>query len=73
MEQADARCFGASGGVLTIDYTKSELIMQRGHEAANERARLLEAFALDNAGWEEHMRAREHESGAKPPCRSSSK
>src|SRR5258708_26895991 len=33
--------------------------MQRGHEAANERARLLEALALDNAGWEEHMRARE--------------
>src|SRR3989441_2461837 len=59
MEQADAVVSVHLAEVSTIDYTKSELIMQRGHEAANERARLLEAFALDNAGWEEHMRARE--------------
>ena len=59
MEQADAVVSVHLAEFSTIDYTKSELIMQRGHEAANERARLLEAFALDNAGWEEHMRARE--------------
>ena len=59
MEQADAVVSVHLAEFSTIDYTKGELIMQRGHEAANERARLLEAFALDNAGWEEHMRARE--------------
>jgi NTE family protein len=59
MEQADAVVSVHLAEFSTIDYTKSELIMQRGYEAAKERARLLEAFALDNAGWEEHMRARE--------------
>jgi NTE family protein len=32
--------------------------MQRGYEAANERARLLEAFALDDASWQEYLQAR---------------
>lgn len=59
MEQADAVVSVHLAEFSTTDYTKSEQIMQRGYEAAKERARLLEAFALDNTGWEEHIRARE--------------
>jgi NTE family protein len=59
MEQADAVVSVHLAGISTTEYTKSEQIMQRGYEAANERARLLEAFALDNTEWEEHLRARE--------------
>src|SRR2546427_10562743 len=33
--------------------------MKRGYEAANARARLLEAFALSDADWQEHQQARE--------------
>src|SRR5258708_19798950 len=33
--------------------------MQRGYEAANSRARLLEAFALDDADWQAHQQVRE--------------
>src|SRR6266852_3492100 len=43
----------------TVDYAKSAQIMQRGYEAANARARWLEAFALDDAQWQEHQSARE--------------
>src|SRR5260370_29647766 len=32
--------------------------MQRGYEAANSRARLLEAFALGDADWQEQQRVR---------------
>jgi len=43
----------------TVDYVKSEQIMKRGYEAAKARAPLLEAFALDDADWQEHQRVRE--------------
>lgn len=59
MEQADAVVSVHLAEISTTDYTKSKEIMERGYEAANERSRLLEAFALDNAGWEEHIRARQ--------------
>jgi NTE family protein len=59
MEQADAVVSVHLAEFSTTDYTKSEQIMQRGYEAAREHARMLEAFALDNTGWEEHTRARE--------------
>ncbi len=59
MEQADAVVSVHLAEFSTTDYTKNEQIMQRGYEAANERARLLEAFALDNTEWGEHIRARE--------------
>src|SRR6266849_3552618 len=42
----------------SVDYAKSEQIVRRGYEAANGRARLLEAFALDDAAWQEHQRRR---------------
>src|SRR5437899_1927368 len=47
LEQADAVISVALTEYSTVDYTKSAQIMQRGYEAANARARLLEAFALD--------------------------
>jgi NTE family protein len=59
MEQADAVVSVHLAEFSTTEYTKSEQIMQRGYEAANERARMLESFALDNTEWEEHLRARE--------------
>src|SRR6266852_4441094 len=42
----------------STDYQKSEPIMQKGYEAANDRSRLLAAFALDDANWHEYLRER---------------
>ena len=58
MEKADAVVSVHLAEFGTTEYTKNEEIMQRGYEAAKERARLLEAFALDNPAWEEHLQAR---------------
>jgi NTE family protein len=58
MEQADAVVSVHLAEFGTTEYAKSEEIMQRGYEAAKERERLLEAFALDNTRWEEHLQAR---------------
>jgi NTE family protein len=59
MERADAVVSVHLAEFGTTEYAKSEEIMQRGYEAAKERARLLEAFALDNTAWEEHLRTRD--------------
>jgi NTE family protein len=59
LEQADAVISVPLAEFRMRDYAKSEQIMKRGYEAANARARLLEAFALDDADWQEHQRARE--------------
>jgi len=59
LAQADAVVSVPLSEYSTVDYAKSEQIMKRGYEAANARARLLEAFALDDAEWQEHQRARE--------------
>jgi NTE family protein len=58
MEQADAVVSVHLAEFGTTEYAKSEEIMQRGYGAAKERERLLEAFALDNTTWEEHLQAR---------------
>ncbi len=42
----------------STDYQKSAPIMQKGYEAANDRSRLLAAFALDDANWQEYLRER---------------
>src|SRR6266849_893840 len=42
----------------STDYQKNEPIMQKGYEAANDRSRLLAAFALDDANWHEYLRER---------------
>jgi NTE family protein len=42
----------------STDYQKSGPIMQKGYEATNDRSRLLAAFALDDANWQEYLRER---------------
>src|SRR5258707_2385996 len=59
LAQADAVVSVALTEYSTVDYTKSAQIIQRGYEAANARARLLEAFALDDADWQEHQHLHE--------------
>ncbi len=41
------------------DYEKNRPIMQKGYDAAKERANLLSAFALSEADWEAYRHARE--------------
>ena len=59
LAQADAVVSVPLSEFSTVDYAKSPQIMQRGYEAANARARLLEAFALDDAQWQDHQQLRE--------------
>jgi NTE family protein len=59
LAQADAVISVPLAEFHTVDYAKSAQIMQRGYEAANSRARLLEAFALDDADWQEQQHVRE--------------
>jgi NTE family protein len=59
LAQADAVVSVPLSEFSTTDYAKSAQIMQRGYEAAKARARLLEAFALDEAGWQEHQQLRQ--------------
>jgi NTE family protein len=59
LAQADAVVSVPLSEFSTVDYGKSAQIMQRGYEATNARARLLEAFALDDADWQEHQHLRE--------------
>jgi NTE family protein len=41
-----------------IDYANNKPIMQKGYEAADKRSALLSAFSLDDASWQEYLRAR---------------
>jgi NTE family protein len=59
LEQADAVISVPLAEFRARDYAKSEQIMKRGYEAANSRARLLEAFALGDSDWQERQRVRE--------------
>jgi NTE family protein len=59
LAQADAVVSVPLSEFSTVDYAKSGQIMRRGYEATNARARLLEAFAVDDAQWQEHQHLRE--------------
>src|SRR5689334_6961021 len=59
LAQADAVVSVPLAEYNTVDYAKSAQIMQRGYEAADSRARLLEAFALGDDDWQEHQKVRE--------------
>jgi len=59
LAQADAVVSVPLSEYNTVDYAKSAQIMQRGYEAANARARLLEAFALNDADWQTNQQVRE--------------
>jgi NTE family protein len=59
LAQADAVVSVNLAEYNTLDYAKNQQIMQRGYDAAKERARLLDAFALDETGWQSYLQARE--------------
>src|SRR5713101_2355801 len=67
LEENEVRSLAQSDAVVSVpladyrsvDYAKSEQIVRRGYEAANGRERLLEAFALDDAAWQERQQVRE--------------
>ena len=59
LAQADAVVSVPLVDYRSVDYVKSAQIMKRGYEAASSRAPLLEAFALDDAGWQERQKVRE--------------
>jgi NTE family protein len=58
LAQADAVISVPLQEYHTLDYAKSSQIMNLGYEAASSRARLLEAFALNDADWQEHQKVR---------------
>jgi NTE family protein len=55
LEQADAVISVPLAEFRMRDYAKSEQIIKRGYEAANSRARMLEAFALGDADWQDRQ------------------
>ncbi len=58
LSQADAIVPVPLSEYTTTDYAQSGPIMQRGYEAAQQRERLLEAFALGDADWEAYLETR---------------
>jgi len=42
-----------------MDYQKAELLIQRGYEAAAEKAQILSPYALNDADWAEYQRQKE--------------
>ena len=42
----------------SLDYTKSKEIIERGTEAAAQKSRLLDTYALDEAAWAQYMERR---------------
>ncbi|HXY23061.1 MAG TPA: patatin-like phospholipase family protein [Candidatus Acidoferrum sp.] len=58
LAQADAIVTVPLNEFTTVDYAKRDAIMQRGYEAAKDKMRLLEAFALGNADWDAYLETR---------------
>lgn len=58
LERADAVVSVPLGRYGSTDYKEHDLIMEKGYEAADEKSRLLEKFALDDADWREYARDR---------------
>ena len=58
LELADSIISVPLGQFTTVDYAKSKPIIERGYEAAKTKARMLEAFALNDADWEGYLLAR---------------
>jgi NTE family protein len=55
MEGADLVVRADVQDYSTMDYDKSGPLVQRGYEAAQQKARFLKPFALDDAAWAEYM------------------
>ena len=58
LEMADSIVSVPLGEFTTVDYAKSGPIMQRGYDAANAKAPMLQAFALSDADWDAYKQAR---------------
>jgi NTE family protein len=58
LELADSIISVPLGEFTTVDYAESEPIMQRGYDAAKTKARMLEAFALNDADWNAYLQMR---------------
>jgi NTE family protein len=58
LELADSIISVPLGEFTSVDYAKSEPIMQRGYEAAKAKAPLLEAFSLSDAEWDTYQQTR---------------
>jgi NTE family protein len=58
LELADSIVSVPLGEFTTVDYAKSGPIMQRGYEAANAKAPMLQAFALSDSDWDAYQQAR---------------
>lgn len=67
LELADSTITVPLGEFTTVDYAKSGPIMQRGYEAAQTRAHLLEALALSDADWDAYQQARKARQRAELP------
>jgi NTE family protein len=59
LANADAVVSVPLGHFLMRDFTKNGLIMQAGYEAAKGKSKLLAAFALHDATWNEYLRERD--------------
>jgi NTE family protein len=58
LARADAVVSVPLGAYSSTDYKRHDRIMQKGYEAAEEKSRLLEKFALSDAEWQEYMQDR---------------
>jgi NTE family protein len=43
----------------SIEYEKSKIIIEKGHQAAEDKARVLEPFALNDADWQSYLKGRD--------------
>jgi NTE family protein len=67
LAHADAIVSVGLGQYLMRDFSKHEPIMQTGYEAATSKAKMLEAFALDDDAWQQYVKARESRKETKEP------
>jgi NTE family protein len=67
ISNSEVRGLANSDAVVTVhlanfsmrDFTKYETLMETGYRAANDKSKLLQAFALDDAQWNEYVRQRD--------------
>jgi NTE family protein len=59
LANADAIVSVQLGNFGMRDFTKNQPIMQAGYEAAKNKSKLLERFALDGTEWNEYVRQRD--------------
>src|SRR5579859_3992429 len=59
LARADAVVTVPLGGYTSTDYKKHDLIMEKGYEAAGEKSKLLDKFALPDAEWGDYLRDRD--------------